>query len=244
MAIFNQFGVTFAGAAAIVEAIREEPELERIPARLLVEIRSGYMPQYGVEFYMEKRATSAGTRLSGWASYTLGRAETTAYGGTFAADYDRRHALSVISSFRMSRLIEVAATFRAQSGFPHTPALVVRPASVEDPVAAAAGITRLVPQYDDVGLLVWSPDYGDTSNFNTARLPFFARLDARVTFRPRWTNDRWQFYLEIINLLNRDNASELEAELNYDPNSDRPRLTEAPSGRLPLLPTFGLRFRF
>ena len=32
---------------------------------------------YGVEFYAEKRATSAATRLSGWASYTLGRAETT-----------------------------------------------------------------------------------------------------------------------------------------------------------------------
>ena len=107
----------------------------------------------------------------------------------------------------------------------------MRPASIEDPAAAAAGVTRLVPQYDDLGLLVWSADFGDTSNFNTARLPFFARLDARVTFRPRWANDRWQFYFEVINLLNRDNASELEVDLVYDPNSDRPQLTEVRSGR-------------
>ena len=199
---------------------------------------------YGVEFYAEKRATSAGTRLSGWASYTLGRAETTAYGRTFAADYDRRHALSVVSSFRVSRLLELATTFRAQSGFPHTPPLVVVPASVEDPAAAAAGVTRLVPHYDNLGFLVWSPDYGDTSNFNTARLPFFARLDLRVTFRPRWTNDRWQIYVEVINLLNRDNASELDVDLVYDPRSDRPQLTEVRGDALPLLPTFGLRYRF
>ena len=62
------------------------PQVTTMPANI------GTGRAYGVEFYAEKRATSAGTRLSGWASYTLGRAETTAYGGTFAADYDRRHA--------------------------------------------------------------------------------------------------------------------------------------------------------
>ncbi len=152
--------------------IPRAPQVTTIPENI------GTGRAYGVEFYAEKRATSAGTRLSGWASYTLGRAETTAYGRTFAADYDRRHALSVVSSFRVSRLVELATTFRAQSGFPYTPPLGVVPASVEDPVAAAEGVTRRVPLYDNLGLLVWSADYGDTSNFNTARLPIFARVDA------------------------------------------------------------------
>jgi hypothetical protein len=101
-----------------------------------------------------------------------------------------------------------------------------------------------VPLVDDHGLLVWVADYGDASNFNTARLPVFARVDMRVTFRPRWSNDRWQIYVEVINLLNRDNASEISSELVYDSTSDRPRLTETRSGRLPLLPSFGLRYRF
>jgi hypothetical protein len=214
------------------------PQVTTVPSN------EGVGEAYGVELYAEKRATSADTKLTGWASYTWGRADTTAYGLTFGADYDRRHALSVVGSYRLSRLIEVSSTFRAQSGFPYTPALGLIPASVEDPVAAEAGVTRIVPLYDDQGLLVWTADYGDSSNFNTARLPLFARVDLRVTFRPRWSNDRWQIYVDVINLLNRDNASDISVELAYDPGSDRPALTEVPSGRLPLLPSFGVRYRF
>src|SRR5690606_23831532 len=102
----------------------------------------------------------------------------------------------------------------------------------------------LVPRYDDLGLLVWRPDFGDATNFNSGRLPVFARLDVRVTFRPRWANDRWQLYVEVINLLNRDNASDISTELRHDPGADRPRLIEVRSGRLPLLPSLGLRYRF
>jgi len=218
--------------------IPRAPQVTSIPSN------NGVGRAYGVEFYADKRATSADTKLTGWASYTWGRAETTAYGRTFNADYDRRHALSVVGSYRLNRLIEVATTFRAQSGFPYTPAVGLRPAAMEDPIAAAAGVSRIVPMFDEQGLLVWGADYGDASNFNTARLPVFARVDMRVTFRPRWANDRWQLYVEVINLLNRDNASDLTTELVYDPDADRPKLTEVRSGRLPLLPTFGLRYRF
>ena len=206
-------------------------------------VNTGVGRAYGVEFYAEKRATSS-SRLSGWASYTFGRAETTAYGRTYPADYDRRHALSFVTSFHANRLLEIAATFRAQSGFPYTPPLLVVPAAIEDPAAAAAGVTRLVPQYDSFGLVIWTPDYGDTSNFNSARLPFYARLDLRATFRPRWMNDRWQIYGEVVNVLNRDNTSSLDVHLIYDPKSDRPRIELTNSDALPFLPTFGLRYRF
>ena len=144
----------------------------------------------------------------------------------------------------MSRLIEVATTFRAQSGFPYTPALGLRLATTEVQASAGSTSPRLVPLRDNQGLLVWTTDYGDTSNLNSARLPFFARLDMRVTFRPRWSNDRWQIYVEAINVLNRENASDLATELVYAPDADRPRLTTTRSGRLPLLPSFGLRYRF
>ena len=229
---------TYDFPASLASGIPRAAQVTTVPANI------GTGRSYGAEIHAEKRATSPDTRLSGWASYTLGRAETTAYGRVFAADYDRRHALSVVSSFRLNRLIEVGATFRAQSGFPYTPAIGVRPASVEDPLAAAAGRTRLIPLRDARGQLVWSADYGDTSNFNTGRLPVFARLDMRVTFRPRWSSDRWQLYVEVINLLNRDNASEINTVLGFDPSSDRPAITEERTGRLPLLPSFGLRYRF
>ncbi len=95
-----------------------------------------------------------------------------------------------------------------------------------------------------MGLPVWTADYGDAGNLNSGRLPIFARVDLRVTFRPRWQNSRWQLYVEVINLLNRDNAGSLSTELVYDPASDRPRVTTTREGSLPLLPSFGVRFRF
>ncbi len=105
-------------------------------------------------------------------------------------------------------------------------------------------VTELVPQRDAQGFPVWTADYGSASNLNSGRLPLFARVDLRVTFRPRWQNNRWLLYVEVINLLNRDNAGNLETELLYDASSDRPRLTTTRESSLPLLPSFGVRVRF
>src|SRR5690606_26766442 len=95
--------------------VPSSPQITSLPSN------GGPGRSYGVGVYAARRAPSAATRLPGWLAYTWGRAETTAYGRTFAADYDRPHALSVVASYRATRLIEVAATVRAQSGFPYTP---------------------------------------------------------------------------------------------------------------------------
>ena len=90
---------------------------------------------------------------------------------------------------------------------------------------------------------MWTIDNGDVTNLNAARLPMFARLDVRVTFRPSPTS-RWSFYGEVINALNRDNAGSMTATLVYDPTGDRPAIALVPDGALPRLPSFGIRVRF
>ena len=179
-------------------------------------------------------------------SYTWGRAETTAYGRTYASDYDRPYALSLVANYRLSRLIELGTTVRAQSGFPYSMPLGVRVGAVADigDIDGDGNVAELVPQRDGVGLPVWRADFGDASHLNSGRLPVFARVDLRVTFRPRWQNNRWQLYGEVINLLDRRNAGALSTELVYDPASDRPRVTMTRDGSLPLLPSFGVHFRF
>ena len=87
-------------------------------------------------------------------------------------------------------------------------------------------------------------DLGGVDNLNSARLPAFARVDTRLTFRPGWMGGRWQLYLEVINVTNRRNAGALAPKLEYDPASDRPKLTYSREEGIPLLPSFGLRFRF
>jgi hypothetical protein len=195
---------------------------------------------YGFDVYLAKQATGADTRLTGWASYTYGVAWRDNYGRRYPFEYDRRHAFSLAGSWRLSRRWELAATARVASGFPRTPALGVVVSAVADPLDPQ----RLVPERDAAGNLIYTIDNGDVSNLNTARLPLFARLDLRGTFRPGGPSGRWELYLDVINVLNRDNAGQIQAELEPDPASDRPRIVERRNQRIPLLPSFGVRFRF
>ena len=198
---------------------------------------------YGVDAFLEKRAVSASDRVTGWIAYTWGRAHLDEYGFRFPFDYDRRHALSVVSTWRLFPRISLGTTLRVASGFPYTAPAGVRVASTLADGAVSGAPGSLVPRRDRNGLYVWEVNYGDVSNLNRARLPLYARLDVRVTYM-RSPSSRWQFYLEAINALNRDNAGSLTPELEYDPTSDRPRVALTRDGALPLLPTFGFRIRF
>jgi hypothetical protein len=198
---------------------------------------------YGFDLYVSRRATSAADRFSGWASYTWGRADLDAYGRRYPFDYDRRHALSLVGSARLTRLLELAATVRAASGFPYTPVQGIRVAALAITTANNEPI-RYVPQQDANGLYVWTTDPGGVNTLNSGRLPLFARVDVRVTFRPSRSNHRWLLYVEVVNALNRKNTGAYETKLEYDPGSDRPRLVLSPTAALPRLPSFGCRFSF
>jgi hypothetical protein len=91
---------------------------------------------------------------------------------------------------------------------------------------------------------VYVPDRGGLENLLAARLPAFARVDARVAFRPRGPTGRWLFYLDAINVLNRDNVGAYEESLEYNPDGPEPRVVLQPTASIPFLPSFGVRFRF
>ena len=85
---------------------------------------------WGFDVLVQKRPTP-GARLTGWASYTWGRAEREEYGRTLPFEYDRRHAASLVGSWRITPKWELGATVRAFSGFPRTPVLGLRVAADE-----------------------------------------------------------------------------------------------------------------
>jgi outer membrane receptor protein involved in Fe transport len=194
---------------------------------------------WGFDLFLQKRP-AAGARLSGWASYTWGRAQRDEYERTVSFEYDRRHAATVVASWRISPKWELGATARAFSGFPLTPVLGLRVAAEE----TAEG--RFVPATDADGRYVYEPDRGGVSNLNTDRLPAFFRLDLRLSWKPRGDAGRWLFYLDVINATNRENVGELDPRLEYEPASpaDIPRLVLEPSAAIPFLPSVGVRFRF
>ena len=192
------------------------------------------------------RPPTADARLRGWASYTWGRAERDAYGRRYAFEYDRRHAFAMVAALQLTRRWELAATTRVASGFPRTA-----------PVGRACGRRRgrrrsrrrrrdrRVPALPrSAGRLVYAVDFGGVANLNGARLPLFARVDVRATWRPGGPSSRWELYVEVINVLNRQNAGALDPRLEYDPTADQPKIVEVRDQAIPLLPTLGIRFRF
>ena len=60
-------------------------------------------------------------------------------------DYDRRHSLSLVGNWRISDKFQLAATFRAFSGFPRTPVLGLRVSADETDDG------RFVPALDPEG---------------------------------------------------------------------------------------------
>lgn len=198
---------------------------------------------YGFDVFLSR---PGGGRLTGWTSYTWGRADRDAYGRTYPFEYDRRHAFTLVSSFAVTERWAVAATTRVASGFPRTSPLGLRVAGREDAADLDGdGVTdEILPDRDVRGLPVYAVDFGSVANLNGARLPVFARVDGRLTWRPRGAAGRWEIYAEVINVLDRQNAGAFDPRLEYDPSSDRPRIVEERDQAIPRLPTLGLRFRF
>ena len=226
--------------ADLQSSVPVEPIITTIPAN------DGRGRAYGFDIFVSRPSAPAGSRVSGWASYTWGKASRDAYGRSAAFEYDRRHAFTVVAAYRFSPSWELATTTRVASGFPRTAPVGLRVAAAEDALDLDAdGVTdELLPDRDATGLLVYEVDLGDIANINQARLPVFARADVRVTWRPRGAAGRWELYAEIINLLDRENAGAFDPRLEYDPTSDQPRIVEVRDQSIPRLPTLGVRFRF
>ncbi|MGE0866412.1 MAG: TonB-dependent receptor [Vicinamibacterales bacterium] len=226
--------------AELRSSIPVEPIITTLPTN------DGRGRAYGFDIFVSRTQAPASARVTGWASYTWGKTTRDAYGRRYDFEYDRRHAFTAVAAYRFSPRWELASTTRVASGFPRTAPLGVRVAAIEDAADRDGdGVTdELVPERDAAGRLVYGVDYGGTANLNQDRLPVFARVDVRATWRPRGTAGRWEFYAEDINLLNRKNAGAFEARQEHDPAADRPRIGEERDLSIPRLPTVGIRFRF
>ncbi len=193
---------------------------------------------YGVEILASRMTAPVNARLRGWINYTFGRAEREAYGRIYPFEYDRRHAVSAVLSYRLSPTWEFASTTRWANGFPRTAPVGLRVAGQETLAST------ILPARDSLGLLMYEPDLGGISHLNNARLPDFARTDMRITWKPRGVAGRWEFYAEVLNAFGRANVGSITPSLAYNPGADRPRIVEASDGSIPRLPTVGIRWKF
>ncbi len=171
----------------------------------------------GLELFAEKRRG----RLSGWLGYTLGWTRRTFPeidgGRSFPPKYDRRHDLSLTGTYRFAKW-SWTANFVYGTGQAYTP--------------ASARYTLREPASDlpvDRYLAAWR---------NTARLLPYHRLDIGMRRQGRLFGADVEFYLQVFNIYNRRN----EWFIQYDPDNtgEKPAVVKM----LPIMPTFGIDFKF
>jgi hypothetical protein len=200
---------------------------------------------YGLLAFVKKSGEEA--RVSGWLSYALGVAERTAYGRTYPFDYDRRHVLAGVVNLRFGSRTHAGLSVQGASGLPTTPPRGVLVLGAEDrgDFDRDGNTSEVVPARDDRRRPIYVADPGGADTLNSDRLPYYARVDLRLGYRPRGPQGRWLFFVEVVNLLGRRNAAGYDWDIRLDPGAERPRIevTEGEDG-VPRLPSFGVRFRF
>lgn len=128
-----------------------------------------------------------GGRLTGWVGYSLLRARLDlADGRTVASPYDVTHTLTGVGTLALPSGWSLGTTARYGTGAPYTTAL---------------GTTA-----------IGAPAYGATLG---ARLPAYARFDARVMRKATLRNGLLVGYVEAINLLDRGNVASYTYDASY-----------------------------
>lgn len=149
---------------------------------------------YGLELFVEKKKG----RLTGWLGYTLSRTERIFpeinNGNPYPAVYDRRHDLSVVANYRLSKKWEFGGVFIFGTGNAYTP------------------VQRLyfIDQFP-------VQEYGPR---NSARLMDYHRLDLSATYTPKPDAQKrfrssWNF--SVYNLYSRQNPFFVYYDFESDP---------------------------
>jgi hypothetical protein len=184
---------------------------------------------YGFELFLEKKAVSPKQKFAGWISYSLSYANRQRDGLNIPFRYDQRHSINVVANYKVLSWLELGARFNFSSNFPVTLPTGVKPRVVGDSLAVLP-ILNLV-QFDF--------DFGDESNIFATKKPDYHRLDIRATAYTKFWNVDWAFYIDVINVYNRQNV------IGYDFYIDSDLKVKIKTiGQFPILPTIGVTARF
>jgi TonB family protein len=176
-------------------------------AEALLPIGSGR--SYGAQMLLRQELVHG---LFGWVSYAVVRSQRQdAPDRPYRlSDFDQSHVLTALGSWDLGRGFEVGARVRYATGFPRTPVRYAYYAARRD---------------------TYQPVFGDK---NTDRIPSFFQVDLRAAKRFPLLGGEMESYLEVQNVLNRENPEEVVYSANY---RDKAYITG-----FPILPVFGLRW--
>ncbi len=184
---------------------------------------------YGFEFFLEKKAINPSSKFSGWVSYSLSFANRDRDGLLTPFRYDQRHTINIVANYKILSWLELGARFNYSSNFPVTQPVGIKPRVVGDSLAVLP-ILNIV-QFDF--------DFGDETNRLASKKKDYHRLDLRATAYSKFWGIDWGFYIDVINVYNRQNV------VGYDWSiDDNLKVKQSTIGQFPILPTIGINARF
>lgn len=198
--------------------------------RLLLPIdQNRYLPRNsgvgfsrGFEIILQKKPVEQG-RFSGLVSYSHGKAQYRENDSHeyFPFKYDRRHGLTGLLNIRLVGNWKFSVLGQFATGYPFTNVLGVRQVLAGD------------------GKIHWEfiPDTRLASRF-----PSLKKVDLRLSYQRQFAGKSFAFYLDLINATNERNIQEITWEKKYLPDETQ-RATKRVIYMLPIIPSFGIRFR-
>ena len=194
---------------------------------------------YGAEFLVQKKTG----RFSGWVGYTLSwtywKFPELNFGRTFFPRYDRRHDLSVVGIYEISKRITLSATWVYGTGN----ALTL-------PVATYTAVTdNLVPRPTPSGqsIIEWGGrsvnEYGQKNSF---RAEPFHRGDIAIQFHKKKKRHERTWEIGVYNIYNRRNPFfyNIDEETDLSASSPTTKRTLKRYSLFPVLPSISYNFKF
>jgi hypothetical protein len=171
---------------------------------------------YGAEFFMKKKTG----RFTGWIGYTLSKSsrnfELINNSNDFPAKYDRRHDLSIVSHYPLSKRWDLSALFTYATGNTYT---------------------KPVSRYLISGNVI--NEYG---SYNGSRMPAYHRMDLAATYKLKKAkafNSELSF--SVYNIYNRQNPIYIYFLAQGDIEKQRVSIKPKSVVLLPILPSINYR---
>lgn len=189
------------------DLVVRNPATSPLLAEALSGVGSGR--SYGAQMLL-RQALAA--HVSGWVSYSIVRSERrdSPDGLLRPSDYDQSHVLTAVGSWDLGKGFEVGARVRFATGFPRTP---------------------VVRALYDARRDAYTPVFGPR---NSDRIPAFVQIDLRGSKRFTLPKGELEAYIELQNVMNRENPEEIVYSATY---RDKGYITG-----LPILPVVGARW--
>ena len=203
---------------------KSNPSLDPRDQNIDNQFTEGEGEAYGVEFFANRTLGS----ITGWVGYTLSwtrnQFDELNGGRIFYPRYDRRHDVSLVFTYEPDQNWTFGATWVYASG---------------------QGFTLPTGQYifSGVGLEETTGIKYNYTERNGFKLPAYHKLDLSASYKFLWSDLKWEVFLNVYNVYNRNNAFSQYVTFEKDADgNDVPKLKQI--SLFPVIPMAGIKLEF